>query len=73
MHANASDAGPGKSLANKITEAERALAASDLAKVQTVLGALIIELAAQTGKKVTPELAATLTAEANQVISQLGL
>jgi hypothetical protein len=72
LYAQVSGLGPGRSLADKITHAEAALAASDLATVRSVLAAFVHELAAQAGKTVTPELAATLTGEANQVVAQLG-
>ena len=64
--------GPGKSLADKIAEAQADVAANDIDDACGVLGAFVHEVKAQTGKKITLAEAASLTADAARIESVLG-
>ena len=64
--------GPGKSLADKIALAQMYYAVPDIASTCSMLGAFIQEANAQTGKKLTPEQATMLVAEAEAIMDTVG-
>lgn len=64
--------GPGRSLADKVTDARAAFDASDTATTCSTLNALLSEVRAQTGKKLTPAQAAAITALTARVRSLVG-
>lgn len=64
--------GPGKSLGNKLNEAQAALDRNDLAGACSILGAFVHEVNAQTGKKISPSTAASLIAAATRIETLLG-
>ena len=64
--------GPGKSLAAKVAAIEDALGANDTAEACATLNAFINEVDAQTGKKISTAVAASLIAQANGIRAALG-
>jgi hypothetical protein len=64
--------GPGKSLANKLSDAQAALSAGDVAGTCSILGSFVSEVNAQTGKKISPATAASLIADATRIETVLG-
>lgn len=64
--------GPGKSLFNKITLAQTYLAVPDVQSTCAVLSDFLNQVRAQRGKKLTPELADQLTAEAQSIMDAIG-
>jgi hypothetical protein len=64
--------GPGNSLGSKVQQAQAYYAAGDIADTCSTLGAFINEVAAQTGKKIPATTAAQLTADAQQIQTDLG-
>jgi streptogramin lyase len=64
--------GPGSSLADKIGNAQTMLGNDDVAGACGVLGAFIHEVNAQTGKKISPESAASLVGDATRIETVLG-
>ena len=66
------DFGPGKSLADKIALAQMYLAVPDVQSACTVLTSFVNQVSAQRGKKLTPELADQLTADANVIMDGIG-
>jgi hypothetical protein len=64
--------GPGRSLADKVAQARAALATGDDAAAVATLGAFEHEVAAQSGKKLTSDAAAALTATATRIAAVLG-
>jgi len=71
LGAAVSNVGPGKSLANKVKDAQTALATNDIPATCSTLGAFISEVNAQSGKKIPPATAATLIALGAQIRSVL--
>ncbi len=63
--------GPGKALAEKATEIQTAGGAGDTTTCADITDYLAL-VRAQTGKKLTPELASVLTTDAQNVASDLG-
>lgn len=72
LAATASNAGPGTSFSSKAKNAEAAYRRGNIISACNILGALQNEAAAQSGKKLTVELAAQLDAEAQDVKDQIG-
>lgn len=64
--------GPGKSLANKVKEIQGYVAANDTTNACTKLNDFLSEVAAQTGKHLTPEQAASFTTQASNIRATLG-
>ena len=64
--------GPGKSLANKIVLAQTYFAVPDLDSTCGVLAAFRNEVRAQSGKKLSREVAATLRADATAIMDAIG-
>jgi hypothetical protein len=64
--------GPGTSLADKVTRAQAALGASDVADACSTLNALINQLKAQSGKRIPAEAAASLIGDATRIRAVLG-
>ena len=64
--------GPGKSLTAKVAAIEDALADDDTAEACTTLNDFINEVNAQTGKKISTAVAASLIAQANGIRAALG-
>jgi hypothetical protein len=71
LAAAVSNVGPGKSLANKVKDAQSALAINDVPTICSILGAFISEVKAQSGKKIPPATAATLIIDRAQIRSVL--
>jgi hypothetical protein len=67
LAAAATGVGPGKSLIDKVTEAQADLDANDLGGTCGGLGAFVKEVKAQTGKKILPVSAASLTSAATRI------
>ena len=63
---------PGKSLAAKVRAIENYLAANDTAHACTALNDFINEVAAQTGKKISTTVAASLIARARDIRAAIG-
>jgi hypothetical protein len=66
-----SGVGPGKSLANKVDQASASLAANDIPSACSTLQGFIDEVKAQSGKKITAAVAASLTSDAQSIRSAL--
>ena len=64
--------GPGTSLADKVAQAQSHLASGDIADVCRVLGGLVHEVKAQSGKHVPPAKAGQLVADAQGIQTELG-
>ena len=64
--------GPGKSLAGKVREAQSALDDGDVAEACAILGAFANEVNAQTGKKISESVAASLVADATRIGAVVG-
>ena len=64
--------GPGHSLANKVVQAQSYYAVANLPATCTVLTGFVNEVRAQSGKKISPQLAATLVANAQVVEAEIG-
>jgi len=64
--------GPGKSLANKVALAQDYFAVSDIPATCTVLSGFVSEVRAQSGKKISPQLAAKLIANAQLGEAEIG-
>jgi hypothetical protein len=64
--------GPGKSLANKIALAQTYYAVPDIQATCAMLTGFINEARAQRGKKLTPEVADKLTADAQAIMEAVG-
>jgi hypothetical protein len=64
--------GPGRSLAAKVRAIERGLAANDTPDACATLNDLIDEINAQTGKKISTALAASLISQAHDIEAALG-
>ena len=62
-----SNVGPGKSLADKVKDAQTALGTDDVPGTCSILGAFINEVEAQSAKKIPPVTAATLISDAVQI------
>jgi len=65
-------AGPGKSLATKVDSIEDQLAANNTTDACATLSDLIDEVDAQTGKKLSTALAASLSSQAHDIQAALG-
>lgn len=63
--------GPGKSLANKVAQASASLAANDIPNTCLTLQGFIDEVKAQSGKKITAAVAASLTNDAQSIRTAL--
>jgi probable HAF family extracellular repeat protein len=63
----ASDVGPGKSLENRIRQANEAFAAQDLERTCKATDAFLKDVDKHAGKQIAPEVAADLTARANDI------
>jgi probable HAF family extracellular repeat protein len=72
LQANASDIGPGKSLAAKASAAAAHYSTGNVNDTCAVLAAFIAEANAQTGKKLSTALASALIAEAHAIRSAVG-
>jgi streptogramin lyase len=59
--------GPGNSLAGKLSDAQAALSANDVAGTCAILGAFEHEVNAETGKKISPSTAASLIGDATRI------
>jgi hypothetical protein len=59
--------GTGTSLTDQVTAAQAALAIPDIATACTAMDTFLSHVAAQSGKKIDPTLAAQLTADANTI------
>jgi hypothetical protein len=64
--------GPGRSLADKVKDAQTALGRNDVPGTCSILGAFINEVKAQSGKKILPTTAAALVADATRIKTVLG-
>jgi uncharacterized delta-60 repeat protein len=64
--------GPGKSLVEKVKQAEAQIARGDVAATVRTLRAFVNEVKAQSGKKVPPDLATDLIADATRIAAVLG-
>ena len=64
--------GPGKSLADKVALAQGYYAVQDLQATCAVLTGFLNEVRAQSGKKLTAELASQLTADAQVIVEAIG-
>ncbi len=64
--------GPGNSLASKVESALASIASGNLGAACNKLDALLNEVRAQTGKKITPAMAAQITASVNQIRAVIG-
>ncbi len=64
--------GPGNSLASKVESALASVASGNLGAACNKLNALLNEVQAQTGKKITPAMAAQITASVNQIRAVIG-
>ena len=69
--ASATGVGPGKSLANKARQIQAAAEANNHSGACATLAAFIHEVRAQTGKKLTPEQAASLSTQAENLQARL--
>ena len=67
LYAAVAGVGPGKCLANKVTQAQTYLGANDLADACSTLTAFINEVRAQSGKTIPSSQATTLVASAQQI------
>jgi hypothetical protein len=72
MQTKVTGEGPGKSLADKIVLAQTYLAVPDVQSTCAVLGDFLNQVRAQRDKKLTPELADQLTAEAQAIMDAIG-
>ena len=72
LQAAVTGVGPGKSLAEKVSQTQTYLAANDLADACSTLTALIHELNAQAGKKISTAQATTLIGDANRIENVIG-
>lgn len=66
------NSGPGTSLSDKLADARSALASGDVGGACSIVDAFSHEVAAQTGKKLTPAFAASTLADARRIGSVLG-
>jgi YVTN family beta-propeller protein len=64
--------GPGQSLANKVRQAQRGLAAGDPTRARSMVRAFLNEVRAQSGKYVAADRATELVAKAEQITEALG-
>jgi hypothetical protein len=64
--------GPGSSLADKVSSALASAEAGRTAEACSTLAALLSQVAAQTGKSLSPEVAAAITADATRIRAVLG-
>jgi hypothetical protein len=64
--------GPGMSLVNKVTSAQTYFAVPDAQATCAVLADFTREVGAQRGKKITPDLATKLTADAQVIMTAIG-
>lgn len=64
--------GPGKSLTAKVTAIQDSLADDDTAEACAILDDFMNEVNAQTGKKISTAVAASLIAQANGIRAALG-
>jgi len=64
--------GPGTSLRDKVMYAQAALARNDVPGICSILGAFINEAKAQSGEKIAPDTATTLTTDATRIKTVLG-
>lgn len=72
LESNATDAGPGKSLAAKARTASSFYSTGDVTDTCATLADFISEATAQSGKKLSASLAGALTAEARAIESAVG-
>lgn len=70
--ATVTDAGPGASLASKVTDAMAAFGSGDTAGACSILNALLNQVRAQAGKKLTATQAADITAQVTHLRSLIG-
>lgn len=66
-----SGVGPGKSLSDKVAQASAYFAANNIASACSTLEEFLNEVRAQTGKKITAAVAASLTSDAQSIRSAL--
>ncbi len=72
LHTEVEGVGPGQSLANKVALAQGYYALRDIPATCAVLTGFVNELQAQSGKKVNPQLDATLIANADIITAEIG-
>jgi outer membrane protein assembly factor BamB len=72
LAAAVTDVGPGKSLVDKVSQAEAYLSANDVVDACSSLTVFVNEVKAQSGKTITPGQAATLIATAQRIEAVLG-
>ena len=72
LHQAVIGVGPGTSLADKVTQAQRYLAAGDIADTCSTLSALVHQVQAQSDKAILAAQAATLISDAQRIQAVLG-
>ena len=72
LFADVTGVGPGTSLADKVKRAQTYVAANDLTDACSTLAAVINEVTAQSGKKISANEARSLISNAQQIRAQLG-
>ena len=72
LHSRVEGVGPGQSLANKVALAQGYYAIRDIPATCAVLAGFVNELQAQSGKKVSPQLDATLIANTHVITAEIG-